>query len=151
MLLLFSLSGTVLGQISLAVYMFLNDLDYDLTLFRWVPVASLAFSIFIGSIGVIPLSSLCTVEVMPAKIRTIGISVNTVAMNISSFVMTRYFPLMSSMIGLNGCLMVMAGICISGILFVIFVLEETNGKSLDSLEGCAAQKEKKLSVADSKV
>lgn len=36
-------------------------------------------------------------------------------------------------LGLHGCLLFMSGVCIFGMLFVIFVMEETNGTNLDSI------------------
>lgn len=67
-LLVVSLFGTVAGQTALSIFMYLHKLDYDLSMFSWVPVTSMAFVIFIGSAGVVSLSSICTVEALPAKV-----------------------------------------------------------------------------------
>lgn len=67
-LLIVSLFGTVLGQMSLASFAYLQEREYDLSMFDWVPVTSLSFIIFIGTVGVVPLSSICTVEVLPEKV-----------------------------------------------------------------------------------
>lgn len=67
-LMIISLFGTVLGQTALSAFTYLQMLDYDLSLFDWVPVTSMSFVIFIGTAGVIPLSSICTVEALPAKV-----------------------------------------------------------------------------------
>lgn len=58
---------------------------------------------------------------------------NTLSQNVSSFLMTKYFPILSESVGIQGCLTFMSGVCILGILFVIFVMEETNGRNLDSI------------------
>lgn len=60
-------------------------------------------------------------------------SINTYSLNISAFLMSKYFPIMSSMIGMHGCLSFMSGACILGMIFVIFVMEETKGRNLDSI------------------
>lgn len=73
------------------------------------------------------------------QIRTIGMSINTLAMYASSFVISKYFPIMCEMIGMYGCLSLMSAACILGIIFVIFVMEETNGRSLDSIESATKQ------------
>lgn len=67
-LLITSLFGTVLGQTALSTFTYLQTLDYDLSMFDWVPVTIMSFVIFIASLGVIPLTSICTVEVLPAKV-----------------------------------------------------------------------------------
>lgn len=40
---------------------------------------------------------------------------------------------MSEIIGVHGCLTFMSGGCILGLIFVIFVMEETNGRDLDAI------------------
>lgn len=40
---------------------------------------------------------------------------------------------MSEIIGVYGCLTFMSGGCILGLIFVIFFMEETNGKDLDAI------------------
>lgn len=67
-LLITSLVGTILGQISLSLFTFLQELDYDVSFFSWMPVISICFVIFISTLGVIPLASVCTVEALPAKV-----------------------------------------------------------------------------------
>lgn len=69
LLLLISLFGTGLGQTTLSVYLYLHKLDYDLSTFDWVPAASMAFVIFISTAGIIPLSTICTVEILPIKVK----------------------------------------------------------------------------------
>lgn len=65
-----SLLGSAVGQTALAVFAYLQKLNYELSSFAWVPVASMAFIIFIGALGVVPLSTLCTLEILPRKVRT---------------------------------------------------------------------------------
>lgn len=67
-LLIVSLLGAVLGQTALSIFSFLQKLDYDLTMFDWVPVASMSFVIFISTLGIIPLSTICAVEALPIKV-----------------------------------------------------------------------------------
>lgn len=61
-------------------------------------------------------------------------SINTLSMYLSAFLISKSFPTMSGAIGLYGCLTFLSGMCILGILFVVFVVKETNGIDLDSLE-----------------
>lgn len=75
-------------------------------------------------------------------------SVTTLSMNMASFVLNKYFPILSKSIGMYGCLCLMSVTCIFGILFVIFVMEETRGKSLDSIESARDQKEKPVPASN---
>lgn len=63
-----SLAGCSLSLFSLSIYLYLIDAGFDMHAFDWMPVCLLSFSIFIGSAGIIPLTSVCTVEVLPPKV-----------------------------------------------------------------------------------
>lgn len=69
-LMIISLLGSAAGQTALAVFTYLQKLDYDVSSFAWMPVASLSFVVFIAALGVVPLSTLCTMEILPRKVRT---------------------------------------------------------------------------------
>lgn len=173
-LLITSLSGTVMGQTALSTFMYLKELEYDLSMLEWVPVTIISFIIFIASLGVIPLTSICTVEVLPEKvfgieirsnrmndckmnmkfsfqIRTIGMSINILCLNLSAFFLSKYFPIMQEMIGLYGCLSFMSSACVFGILFVIFVMKETRGTNLDAIGADTGRPETTAPVANNNV
>lgn len=64
-----SLIGSVLGQLALVSFIYLDKLGFDVALFRWVPVASAGFVIFIASMGFVPLHTVCIVEMLSPKVR----------------------------------------------------------------------------------
>lgn len=78
-LLIISLSGIVMGQTALSVFMYLREFDCDLSMFGWLPVTSLSFVIFMGFVGIVPLSTICTVEALPAKVITFECHTNTLS------------------------------------------------------------------------
>lgn len=51
--------------------------------------------------------------------------------NIVAFIGDKYFPILLEKIHLHGCLMIFAVNCCFGIIFVIFYMKETKGRSLD--------------------
>lgn len=63
-----SLLGSAVGMISFASYSYLKQTGYELSAFEWLPMASLSLTIFAASSGVVPLTSICTVENMPTKV-----------------------------------------------------------------------------------
>lgn len=67
-LLIISLVGSVVGQLALATFLYLDKLGFDVALFDWVPVASTGFVIFIASVGIVPLMSICAVEMLSPKV-----------------------------------------------------------------------------------
>lgn len=152
-----SLVGSVLGQLALVAFLYLDKIGFDVTLFSWVPVASTGFVIFIASVGIVPLLAICTVEMLPPKvswkfnfhtltidlqiaiiqfspqIRTFGITVSTVSSNVFAFTVTKSFPILSEIIEIHGCVAIMSVSSIVGIIFVIFAMDETRGTQLDAI------------------
>lgn len=133
-LLIVSLSGCILGLSSMGAYLLCDAQGVDVSSFAWVPVASLAFDILIASVGIIPLTLICLVEVLPTKIRSFGVTVGTVAINMCSFCTIKFFPILTEIIGLYGCMFVFAGSCFVGLFFIIFFVKETKGESLDRVK-----------------
>lgn len=66
------------------------------------------------------------------QIRTLGITVCTISSNIFAFAVTKSFPILSEIIDMDGCVLIMSVSSIVGVVFVVFVMEETKGKNLDT-------------------
>ncbi|XP_055295469.1 facilitated trehalose transporter Tret1-like [Sitodiplosis mosellana] len=142
-LVLTSLFGSAFGLFSFALYAYLSHIGFDLSSFDWMPVVCLSFVIFIASAGVIPLAIVCTVENLPSKIRTLGLTISTFGYNIACFTCLKLFPILMSIIGLHGCMLIYAVTCTLGALFVLTVMEETKGRSLDQADKKVARVYKK--------
>lgn len=67
-LVIISLIGSAIGLFATSLYHYFNTNGYDLSAFALVPVLSLSFVIFISSLGIIPLSFICSVEYLPPKV-----------------------------------------------------------------------------------
>lgn len=59
--------------------------------------------------------------------------INILSLNVSAFLLGKFFPIMSEIIGLHGFLWFLSGGCICAIIFIIFFMEETRGRNLDSI------------------
>ncbi|XP_031623730.1 facilitated trehalose transporter Tret1-like isoform X2 [Contarinia nasturtii] len=126
-----SLTGSAIGLLGTAQYHYLYLHDYDLQAYQWMPVASLSFVVFISSAGTMPLAIVCSVENLPLKIRTVGMSIIAFSSSIAAFISVKFFPILLDMLSLYGCLIIYGIGSIVGAFFVHFFLEDTNGKSLD--------------------
>lgn len=73
------------------------------------------------------------------QIRTIGLTICVLSLYSSSFTFVKVFPFFLELIGLCGCMIIFMVGSVIGALFVIFALEETRGKSLDTLESSATK------------
>lgn len=70
-LIIISLAGSVVGLLAMALHYYLYLVGYDLSSFKWVPVLSLSFVIFIAAAGITPLATVCSVENLPPKVRAL--------------------------------------------------------------------------------
>ena len=67
------------------------------------------------------------------QIRTVGMTICMVFMNITSFICLKLFPILMTIIGLHGCMLTLATACIIGSSYVYFAVKETKGISMDSI------------------
>lgn len=63
-----SLCGSIVGLVTFAGYMFLLQMDCDVTSFNWLPLAMLSMIIFSTSAGIMALSNTCAIENFPSKV-----------------------------------------------------------------------------------
>lgn len=66
--------------------------------------------------------------------RSFGLAVSIVSLNLFSFLSSKLFPILSESIQLHGVMLLYAAICGLGTIFVVVVIKETKGKSLDDVE-----------------
>lgn len=67
-LMIISLAGCSMGLSTMATYLYLSSLGYDLAFVDWIPVVSLSFAVFICSVGIMSLTFLCIVETLPTEV-----------------------------------------------------------------------------------
>lgn len=68
-LLMFSFVGSALGLFSFALYAHLKKSGYaNFPAFDWLPLICVSFVTYVCAAGIIPLLSLCTVELLPRKV-----------------------------------------------------------------------------------
>lgn len=76
---------------------------------------------------------ICTIESIPTKTRTVGLTICNCFNNTASFYCLMLFPILTATIDLHGCMAIFGSACTLGAFYVYFVLEETMGKDLDSV------------------
>lgn len=67
-LLILSTIGVALGTSVAGLYSYLHNSGHDVKSFNFVPVLSLSFAIFSGSIGIIPIPYILAAELFPQKV-----------------------------------------------------------------------------------
>jgi SP family arabinose:H+ symporter-like MFS transporter len=123
--------GTIGMAVSLtmvAIAYFLNKLQgYFILFFFLTYMAS-----FAASIG--PVTWVMVSEIFPNKIRSKAMSIAIVALWAANFLVTLTFPVILNRLGGGVAFLIFDVMCVLLLLFVIFKLPETKGKSLEELE-----------------
>lgn len=65
---IFSAIGIAIGFATMGTYTLLDTLNYDLEMFKWIPLASFSFIIFIASLGVCTIPFIMLSEIMPQEV-----------------------------------------------------------------------------------
>lgn len=73
-------------------------------------------------------------EIFPNRVRAIAVATSTFALWVGSATLTYTFPLLNNALGSYGTFWIYSAVCLVGLLFCIFMLPETKGKSLEQLE-----------------
>lgn len=72
-------------------------------------------------------------EIIRSQIRTSGMTIVCFSFSFVTFVSVKCYPILLEILDLHGCLMIYAVGSFIGAMFVLFVLEETTGTSLDEV------------------
>lgn len=133
-LLVASLLGCALTHSVLAAYLLLISKKYDVEMFHWLPVACMVLAVVSSAMGITSLTFVCLVESFPIKMRSVGVTIGNLAVNIFAFVAVKMFPIVNEIIGLHGNFAFFAISCMIGCLFIVLFVPETKDKDLNVLE-----------------
>lgn len=73
-------------------------------------------------------------EIFPNKVRGVAVATGTFALWVASFILTYTFPFLNKALGTAGTFWIYTVICAAGLVFFLFRMPETKGKSLEQLE-----------------
>jgi len=123
------------GSIGMAVSLTMVTIAYFLNMLQgyFILFFILTFmASFAASIG--PVTWVMISEIFPNKIRSEAMSVAIVALWVANFVVTLVFPVILNRMGGGFAFLIFDAMSVLLLLFVIFMLPETKGKSLEELE-----------------
>ncbi|XP_055375650.1 facilitated trehalose transporter Tret1-like [Condylostylus longicornis] len=126
--------GTGIGHLCMGTFILLDNMPgYDVSGYRWVPLACFSFIIFIVSWGVSTLPFLLVSELCPPKIREIVLSVCISVLWFFAFFIIKYLSVIVDAMGLHGALFIFSACSFTGGIFVLAFVPETKGKSIDEI------------------
>jgi SP family arabinose:H+ symporter-like MFS transporter len=127
-LLIFGTVGMAVSLTIISAAFYLNKLEGSLV---FICILTYIAS-FAASLG--PVSWVVISEIFPNKIRSMAMSVSIVALWAANFLVTLLFPAILNRLGGGGTFLIFDFMCILLLVFIIFKIPETKGKSLEELE-----------------
>ncbi len=123
---------TCLSSVGLGVAYYLDE-EHHVKL-TWLSLASVLIFIAFFSVGWAPIPWLVMAEIFPERARGMASSIATAVNWSCSFLITKEFADLESAVHSYGAFWIYGGMIFLGILFVMFFLPETKGKSLEDIE-----------------
>ena len=135
-LLLSSVGGMVLSLVTLSVS--LTIIDHSHTKLMWavgLAIATVLSYVATFSIGAGPITWVYSSEIFPLRLRAQGAAAGVVVNRVTSGVISMTFLSLSNAITIGGAFFLFAGIATVGWIFFFTMLPETQGKTLEEMEG----------------
>ncbi|XP_037710220.1 facilitated trehalose transporter Tret1 [Drosophila subpulchrella] len=131
-LLILSCAGSGIGTSAFGLYAFYaEEQEVDLSAYSaWLPVTLMAFIIFIANVGVISVTMVVLVEILPQKIRAVATSFCLGCLSFFAFTSLKTFPLMMFHLGLAATMWFCGAVSAICLFYVVVCLEETKGRSM---------------------
>ncbi|XP_055858508.1 facilitated trehalose transporter Tret1-like [Episyrphus balteatus] len=129
-LMIASTGGMSLGFTLLGVHSYMST-EMSFTSARWLPVLLMSFIILAGNIGVISVTFIILVEILPPKIRSFGTTLCLVFSSSIGTIVLKVFPVLMITVGLSGVMWIFAAVSAFGFIFFLLFIEETKGKNLN--------------------
>ncbi|XP_071442931.1 facilitated trehalose transporter Tret1 isoform X2 [Hetaerina americana] len=123
-----------------------SELALSIASWSWLPL--LAFVVYVVgfSLGFGPIPWLMMGEVLPAKIRGSAASLATAFNWTCTFIVTKTFEDLIQLMGTAGVFWLFGCIVTVGLVFVFFVVPETQGRSLEDIEMILTGRKKEVHV-----
>lgn len=119
---------------TIGIFFFVQTRGYDVSRVNWIPLVALVVFMFGISVGVGPTTWLVAAEILPGSVRSLGLGVTVTGYAVTSFLVSKTFEDVKALLGLYGLFWSYCLGCVTYILFVIFILPETRGRTLKEIE-----------------
>lgn len=100
----------------------------------WLPAAFLFIFIFSGTVGFLTMPFAMVAEMYPQKSRSFAVGITMCLAFLISFVHVKLFSTVFDCFGNVAVFSLYAFVTLAGLLFAIFILPETKGKTLQEIE-----------------
>ncbi|CAJ1973098.1 unnamed protein product [Sphenostylis stenocarpa] len=135
-LLLTSVGGMVLSLLTLGVS--LTVIDHSRAGLKWaigLSIGTVLSYVSTFSVGAGPITWVYSSEIFPLRLRAQGAAMGVVVNRVTSGVISMTFLSLSDKITIGGAFLIFGGVAMCGWIFFFTMLPETQGKTLEEMEG----------------
>nr|XP_023014645.1 facilitated trehalose transporter Tret1-2 homolog [Leptinotarsa decemlineata] len=133
-ILLYSIIGIVISEVPLGVYCCLESQGINVKSFSSIPVITLTAYLIFLNIGLGPLPWTILAELFPPKFKSFSTAAVSTFIWAIAFVFTLYFEKAIEVFGLGPLFLFFSTCAIIGVIFTIFCVIETKGKTLQEIQ-----------------
>lgn len=134
-LLICSALGCMLSEAVLGLYFYMLDKStVSLDNLSWLPILCLMVYTVTFNIGFGPLPYTITSEVLPSNVKFFLATITGFTGWLVSFLVTKFFNDLNNSLGRGGTFWLFSGFCGLALVFIIFVVPETKGRSFQEIQ-----------------
>lgn len=134
-LLITSFTMMIFGHFGIGTYFYLKDTQSELLAdYDWLPLPSLSIFVIGFSLGMGPVPFILLGEIFSNDAKKVIAPIAQTMSFVMAFIIGLIYPALITTIGTGFTFFMFAGFCFMGLLFTIFVIPETKGKSLAEIQ-----------------
>lgn len=134
-LLIISLSGTAVTLLINGTYLYIkNCTEIDTSDFEFVLLVTLLCFVVIFSLGLQTIPLLIMSEMFPTNVKAFALCLADVYFSIIASVISKFFDGTSSAFGMHVPFYTFTVCCVFGLIFIIFCVPETKGRTLEDIQ-----------------
>ena len=133
-LLVFSTSLMFISLSGIGMFFTIKDSGEAVEDLGWLPVISLSTFVIGFSTGMGPISTVLLGELFSSSAKTAIAPISQVFNSILTFIVGIIFPLLTGSIGIGSTFFIFAAFAALAVLFTIFIIPETKGKSFTEIQ-----------------
>ncbi|KAF2884936.1 hypothetical protein ILUMI_21213 [Ignelater luminosus] len=134
-LLIFSIIGAGLCLFIEGLYFFLR-LDTSLKIERYsiIPVIALIAFVVVFGMGLQAIPILLLGELFPTNVKAFALGLADIYFNVIATIISKFFQIVKDHYGMHVPFLVFTACCAIGLVFIIFCIPETKGKTLEEIQ-----------------
>lgn len=144
-LLIISLVGSSFSLFGNGAFLYLkNCTDVDISSFSFIPLLALVSYIIMFSIGLVTIPFVIIGEMFPTNVKAFASCVLEIYFAVLVTIVSKFFHWSSNSFGMHVPFLSFAVFSLVGVFFVIFVVPETKGKTLEEIQDELCLENKKI-------